>query len=202
MTLPDLPIILLAAGASSRMRGRDKLMEEIDGTPLIRRQGEMVRAATTGPVIIALPLPPHPRYKTLTDMEVLCLPIPDASEGMGASIRTAFAALPPATPHAMLCLADLPDLTTPDLIAVAQAAENDKTNLIWRGATPDGTPGHPIVFDHTLFPKLVQLEGDSGGREVVKAASDRTVLVPLQDDRARHDLDTPEAWTAWRANRP
>ncbi|MAY45584.1 MAG: 4-diphosphocytidyl-2C-methyl-D-erythritol synthase, partial [Rhodobacteraceae bacterium] len=30
----DIPILLLAAGSSSRMRGRDKLMEEVDGQPL------------------------------------------------------------------------------------------------------------------------------------------------------------------------
>ena len=30
-------ILILAAGASSRMRGTDKLLEEIDGQPQIRR---------------------------------------------------------------------------------------------------------------------------------------------------------------------
>ncbi|NBR54129.1 MAG: nucleotidyltransferase family protein, partial [Rhodobacteraceae bacterium] len=31
------PILILAAGKSSRMRGRDKHLEEIDGVPLLRR---------------------------------------------------------------------------------------------------------------------------------------------------------------------
>ena len=29
--MSDIPILLLAAGASNRMRGRDKLMEEVGG---------------------------------------------------------------------------------------------------------------------------------------------------------------------------
>ena len=93
MTHPDLPIILLAAGSSTRMRGADKLMEEIDGQPLLRRQAIILRAATSGPIIAALPALPHPRYSTLQDIEVLCLPVPDAAEGMGASIRTSIKAL-------------------------------------------------------------------------------------------------------------
>jgi len=33
----DIPLILLAAGAASRMRGVDKLMQPVDGLPLIAR---------------------------------------------------------------------------------------------------------------------------------------------------------------------
>ena len=41
-----IPIVILAAGASSRMRGRDKLLELVDGVALLRRQVE--RALNTG----------------------------------------------------------------------------------------------------------------------------------------------------------
>ncbi|WP_370162833.1 NTP transferase domain-containing protein, partial [Limimaricola soesokkakensis] len=32
------PLLILAAGRSSRMRGADKLAQEINGVPLLRRQ--------------------------------------------------------------------------------------------------------------------------------------------------------------------
>ena len=53
--MSDIPILLLAAGSSSRMRGRDKLMEEVDGVPLIARAAGIARAATEGAVIVTLP---------------------------------------------------------------------------------------------------------------------------------------------------
>ncbi|WP_432816927.1 nucleotidyltransferase family protein [Sulfitobacter sp. JB4-11] len=196
MTLPDLPILLLAAGASARMQGRDKLMEDVDGQPLIRRQAQLARAATSGPVIITLPPPPHPRYSALEDLEILCLPVPDAATGIAASIRTGVAALPPDTQRAMICLADLPDLTTEDLITVARAAP-DQEHSIWRGATADGRPGHPIVFDQVHFPALAALTGDRGARNIIK--SSKTGLIPLPGTHALNDLDTPEDWAAWRA---
>ncbi|MEP1498141.1 NTP transferase domain-containing protein, partial [Pseudophaeobacter sp.] len=33
--MSKIAILLLAAGASARMRGRDKLMEDIEGAPLL-----------------------------------------------------------------------------------------------------------------------------------------------------------------------
>ncbi|MCB1394509.1 MAG: NTP transferase domain-containing protein, partial [Rhodobacteraceae bacterium] len=44
-----------AAGASRRMAGRDKLLEPVDGAPLLRRQARAAVAAGTGPVAVTLP---------------------------------------------------------------------------------------------------------------------------------------------------
>ncbi|WPZ20639.1 nucleotidyltransferase family protein [Sulfitobacter faviae] len=197
MTIAPLPVILLAAGASTRMRGRDKLMEDIGGEPLLRRQARLARGI--GPVTVALPPPPHPRYTALSGLDITPLPIPDAAEGMGASLRRAFAALPLDTPAAMVLLADMPALEARDLARLAAAVDLTGETLIWRATTEDGKPGHPIIFAAALFDQLKQLRGDDGGRAVVRAAADRMQLVPLPGQRARRDLDTPEDWAAWRA---
>ncbi len=183
------------------MRGRDKLLETIDGVPLLRRQAQAARAVSDC-VLVALPPRPHPRYAVITDLDVVPINVPDAAEAMGASIRTAFAALPKGTDKAMLLLADLPEITPDDLRTVIATAQSHPQALIWRGATEDGKAGHPIVFDHRLFPDLTQLAGDGGGQEIVKAAGNRVHLVRLPGQRARLDLDTPEDWDAWRAGRP
>lgn len=195
----DMPIILLAAGQSGRMRGRDKLMEQVDGRPLVRRQADLARAVTSGPVIVALPPAPHPRYGALEGADVILLPVVDADAGMNHSLRTAFAALPADVPVAMLLLGDLPDLTEADLTTLAAAARPETGTLVWRGATEDGKPGHPIVFAAPLFAEFARLSGDGGGREVIAVAGGRVELVPLPGQHARADLDTPEDWAAWRA---
>ncbi len=197
MSRVDYPIILLAAGQSSRMRGRDKLLEQVEGLPLLRRQAQMARAVTDGPVIVALPPHPHPRYGVLEDLDVTPLPVADAAEGMNASLRAAFAALPVGTTCAMVLLGDLPALTADDLHRVAAAVDLKSDTLVWRGATDEGAPGHPIMFHADLFGRIATLKGDSGGSEVVAFAGDRVQLVPLPGSRARLDLDTPEDWNAW-----
>ncbi|MEO9780193.1 MAG: nucleotidyltransferase family protein [Sedimentitalea sp.] len=195
----DMPILLLAAGQSSRMRGIDKLLQEVDGKPLIRRQADIARAVTSGPVIVALPPEPHPRYDALVGANVEVLPVPMAAEGMNASLRTGFAALPADVDAAMLLLCDLPELTQADLARIALAHDPNSDTLIWRGTTQDGKPGHPIVFSSKLFGEFSGLTGDGGGREVVKAAGTHIAHIPLPGNRARLDLDTPEDWAKWRA---
>ncbi|MFG6595820.1 NTP transferase domain-containing protein [Sulfitobacter sp. 1A13368] len=197
MTIAPLPVILLAAGASTRMRGRDKLLEDIGGEPLLRRQARL--AQDIGPVTVALPPAPHPRYTALSGLDITPLPVPEAAEGMGASLRRAFAALPLDTPAAMVLLADMPALEASDLAHLAAAVDLTGETLIWRATTEDGKPGHPIAFAAALFNQLKQLRGDDGGRAVVRAAADRMQLVPLPGQRARRDLDTPQDWAAWRA---
>ena len=197
----SFPIIVLAAGQSRRMKGRDKLLEDVDGQPLLRAQVQKARLATTGPVIAALPPCPHPRYDVLADLDVTCLPVPDAASGMNASLRRSFAMLPADAPCAMVLLGDLPDLTVSDLCQVARAVDLADDTQIWRGATAQGAAGHPIIFRSTLFDAFATLKGDSGGREIVADAAGQIQLIALAGNRARGDLDTPQDWAAWRKAR-
>ncbi len=199
--MSDLPILILAAGQSRRMRGRDKLMEEVEGQPLIRRQADMARRVTTGPVLVALPVPPHPRYAALEGLDITPVPVPEAQEGMGASLRTGFAAMPPGAAAAMLLLADLPELTDDDLTTMLEAVDLQSGDLIWHAVTEDGQRGHPVVFSAALFACFAGLQGDTGAKTVVAAAGKRVHHVPLPGQRARLDLDTPEEWADWRAGR-
>lgn len=195
------PIITLAAGQSLRMRGRDKLMELIDGTPLLARQVRRACEATSGPVLVTLPPPPHPRHDALDHLDIERVNVPDAAEGMSVSLRTALSALAPQTSAVMILLPDLPEITTEDIRRVMSAVDLTDGTRVWRGTTTDGEPGHPVVIAADLIDELKGLSGDSGGAEVLKRYKSQTCLVDLPGRRARLDLDTPEDWAAWRAAR-
>jgi CTP:molybdopterin cytidylyltransferase MocA len=195
-----LPIIILAAGASSRMRGADKLLEDVDGVPLIRRQVQ-IALQVSDDIYVAVPPKPHLRHQALDGSNVSRVEVIDAAEGMSASMRAGFAALKTGTTRAMLLLGDLPEITANDLRQVIDTMHKNPTKRIWRGATEDGAPGHPIIFDHALFADIAMLSGDAGGQSIIQANRDHVQLVPLPDQRARMDLDTPEDWALWRKNR-
>lgn len=193
-----IAILLLAAGASRRMQGRDKLMEHVDGMPLLRRQA--MRACTTGlQVYVTLPPAPHSRYEALAGVDVAGVPVPNASDGMNASMTAGLGALPETVQAVMILLADMPDITENDINTVLQAVDFKSKTLIWRATTCKGDAGHPIVFHAQLIPELMALSGDRGGHAVVRANTAWTKYVHLPDEHARTDLDTPEAWAAWRA---
>ena len=185
-------ILILAAGASSRMRGEDKLLREIDGTPLLLRA---VRAACAvcDRVVVTLP-PASPRRDWLGDSPARLIEV--ATPLMSASIRAGVAACPPGA--VLIHLADMPEIGVEELTVLSEAWRAGTASIL-RAATEDGRPGQPIVFDAALRPALALLQGDTGARDLV---SDGPVdLVALPGERARLDLDTPEAWADWDASR-
>lgn len=195
-----IPILILAAGQSSRMLGRDKLLEDVCGMPFLRRQVKIAQASGH-PVFVALHPDGDARTAVIADLDATILRVPEAREGMSGTMRGAVPQLPEGSSFMML-LADLVAIETTDLEAVFAARHSHPGYLIWRGATAEGQPGHPILFDQSLRPKFSDLYGDGGGEALVNPLKAQTYLVPLSGNRARLDLDTPADWAAWRQFKP
>lgn len=190
----DNAILILAAGASTRMGPKDKLLEQVGGAPLLTVMAN--RALATGcDVYACLPDTQHPRVQALPE-DVTPIWVPDAVEGMAASLRTGVMTLPQTIGSVMILPADMPDLDSADLLAVWSAHQ---PHAITRGASQSGQPGHPVIFPRDLFRELETLRGDEGAKSVLVRHRQRLTLVPLPNDHALTDLDTPEAWEAWRA---
>ncbi|WP_243144977.1 nucleotidyltransferase family protein [Litoreibacter roseus] len=195
---PTITALLLAGGASSRMRGSDKLLEPIDGTPLLTRVARTCLSAEVDRVCVILPPDRPARADALDDLPVDTLFNNGSGLGLSHSLQTGLSNV--TTDAVLIILADLPDLTTADLNAVIYAAR-DTDAVVVRGATKDGRPGHPVLVRAALFPELMRTKGDAGAQPVLKAHVADTVLVPLPGQHALSDLDTPEDWEAWRAAR-
>ncbi|MFN4153221.1 MAG: NTP transferase domain-containing protein [Paracoccaceae bacterium] len=198
MPHPPLHILILAAGGSTRMRGADKLMEPVGGHPLLHQLAR--RATRTGlPVTVALPPDRPARNAALTGLPLTRLIVPDAASGMATTLRAGLASLPPGA-AVMLLLADLPEITTEDLSLMA-ASHTRTPDLILRATDTAGTPGHPVICPPWARAGLMDLAGDEGARTVLQRHKDRLRLIALPGQHATTDLDTPEAWAAWRSGR-
>ena len=190
-----IPILILAAGASSRMALRDKLLEPVAGEPMLRRAARIACDASDAVIVVLAPDRPL-RTAALEGLPLRQVIAPDAAQGMTASLRAGIRAAPKA-PGLMVLPADMPGFATADLALMIALFLQDPTRLL-RGASAAGQPGHPAIFPADLWPALVALSGDEGGRAVIMANLSRLTLVPLPGDRATLDLDTPEDWDHWR----
>lgn len=199
--------LIPAAGASSRMRGGDKMLEPVGKHPALRHAALTALAADLGPVIVALRPTDQKRRKALRNLEVEVIEVPDAATGMSASLRagarTAMARIAAAYPMLgdyeyagmLVHLPDMPNISAEDLRRL-NAAFQASGGSAMRGATQDGAPGHPVVFPDHMLHAFETLRGDQGAAPLLKET--HVGLCPLGQDKARLDLDTPEAWAAWR----
>jgi len=186
------------------MRGHDKLMQLVDGMPLIRRQAARALAASSlvGVTLTAS----HPeRLVAIAGLDLESCVLPDAAEGMAASLRHAargaqFHTGPETVTAIMVVPADMPDLTTADMRRLIDAHTAAPTAIL-RGTAADGTPGHPVLFPRDLWPHLLTLRGDQGARAVLAQFPARVTPVALPGTHATTDLDTPEDWADWAAKR-
>jgi molybdenum cofactor cytidylyltransferase len=136
-----------------------------------------------------------PRKRELTGLPLTIAELPDAHEGMAASLRYAAGAAKMSS-GLMILLPDMPEITAEDLMLLIAEFLRDPACAL-RAATEDGLPGHPVILPRRLFGELAVLAGDTGAKHVL---TDEDVnLVPLPGNRAIIDLDTPEDWAEWRS---
>ncbi|MDF2234392.1 nucleotidyltransferase family protein [Albimonas sp. CAU 1670] len=192
---------MLAAGASSRMQGRDKLLEEVGGEPVLRRSAKALAASGVDDLVVVLRPGDAARRAALEGLDLTLVENPEAAEGMAASIRRGLAAIDPETDAVLLALADMPEVSAAHADALIAAFDPARGAAICRAADAQGRPGHPVLFGRRFFESLSRLTGDEGARDILRANADFVTLVTTEGRAARLDLDTPEAWAAWRAER-
>ena len=197
-TKGKVAIILLAAGQSRRMRGRDKLLETVGEGTMLEHAALMAVSSQADTVFVALPPQADARRARLAGLAVRPIKAPDYAEGMGGSLRNAMAHIGAEYSAVILALADMPEVTPAHFNALIKTYDPAKAQEICRAQCEDGTKGHPVLFGRRFFEALSDSAGDSGGKAVLRSSADFVVDVPTKGRGAALDLDTPEAWATWR----
>lgn len=184
-----IPTILLAAGSSRRF-GAPKLLQELDGKPLIRWTAEALDAVVPDEMLVVVPPFAGHLRAALSGLRVRFVENRHADEGMGTSIAAGVAALDDRAEAALLTLADVPFGPALVLPAVVQRYRKEGAAIVaprFRG----GVPGHPVLFARSVFPELALLDGERGAREVIEHDAARRIVLDIDADPPA-DVDTPE----------
>lgn len=188
--------LIPAAGASSRMRGGDKLLEDVDGSPCLRALAERVLAAEAR-CIVTVPSADHTRAVALAGSGAQVVVARDWAIGMSASLKAGVAKVPKDASGLMILPGDMPDIQSSDIQVLWEVFERDRPVAL-QATTQSGARGHPIIFSAELLPEFDELSGDAGAFRILQRREDLVQTHPLNGNRARLDLDTPEAWSEWR----
>jgi molybdenum cofactor cytidylyltransferase len=190
--------VVLAAGRSTRMGAVNKLIAEIGGKPLVRIAAEQALASHASPVIVVTG---HQRERVeaaLSGLNVRLVHNPDFAEGLGTSLKAGIGAVPDNADGAIVCLGDMPQVDSA-LINRLIAAFDPARGALVVVPTIDGKRGNPVVWSRRFFHDLMTITGDVGARYLIGGYAEAVVEVPLRGEAALTDVDTPESFSAVKA---
>jgi molybdenum cofactor cytidylyltransferase len=179
--------VVLAAGFARRM-GRQKLLLEFKGKPLVRWTVEAV-LPHVGDCVVVTGRDDDAVRAALDGLAVRFAVNPRPQDGQGASIAVGVAALRPWTAAVAIVLGDQP--RTPATVLPALLAAHARSGKPIVSPSYRGTRGTPALFTAEMFPELRALRGDVGARGVIDAQPERVDTVAL-DLAMPADVDTPE----------
>lgn len=188
----SVALLLLAAGASTRM-GRPKQLLPYHGRTLLRHAAETAVATGYLPIILVTGALHNELVNEVADLPIQAVYNFEWQTGMASSIRTGLAAVAIAQPAAVLIMLTDQPLVTPELLKQLSTHQQHTQAPIVAAAYGD-TIGVPAVFDKTMIPQLLQLQGQQGAGRLIANLGAAVGRVPFPAGLL--DVDTPEQYAA------
>jgi len=179
--------IVLAAGASRRF-GAQKLVQPVNGVPLVRASVERVVGAGPELTVVVVGHDADAVRQVLAGLDVEIVTNHRPDDGMSSSLKAGLAMVPSNAVAVLVALGDQPidhDEVIPELVT---RFGNDGAAIV--APKYQGVQGLPVLFSRVVFPELLALTGDRGARSVVESDPSRVVYVEFDFPMPR-DVDTP-----------
>lgn len=186
-----LSMIVLAAGRSVRMHGKNKLLAKVNGTEMIRRVVQAALESKVDEVIVVLGGEADKVQKVLTDLPCRLVVNKKYEDGQSSSVKVGLGEVSPMTRAVLVLPGDVAMIDFRSINVVIEEYEREKRSIII--AAHKGQAGHPILFDKHLFSEIEQIDEQTFGlKAVVKRHEGEVWLVETGSSNALKDVDTPE----------
>jgi len=174
----------MASGYSRRLN-TDKLLLDFHGYPVITYTLKAIHQCRFDQNLL---IRQEDRYTHLASQyDFDCLTNNSAFEGQSASIRLGVQNSHPDSAY-MFFVGDQPCITA-DIITLLK-----HTHLKYPGdiivPTLHERYQNPVIFPNAFRPELLVIQGDQGGRSIIKSHPGKVRTVPFQDAPAFQDIDT------------
>lgn len=189
---PKIGAIVMAAGRSTRMGARNKLLENLAGRPLIRRVVETALASRARPVVVVTGHEAGRVEAALAGLDIELVHNAGFAQGLSSSLKAGLDALPETIDGAIIMLGDMPAVEPEhiDRMIAAFAPKEGRSIVV---PVFQGQRGNPVLWSAEFFPAMRRLDGDAGAKRVIADNADHVVEVDLQTEAVLIDVDTPEA---------
>ena len=187
--------VLLAAGTSTRYGGTNKLLEDVEEEPMVRRAAEALLDAGLDPVVVVLGHEADRIRAALSDLgdefdvDIVFVENPDYADGQSTSVTVGVSALPTGVDAAVFALGDMPWVRPATIETLAEAYVAETGTAL--AAAFEGERGNPVLWDARHFEALAGQSGDVGGRDLLLSIGS-AALVETGDPGVRRDVNRPD----------
>jgi len=178
---------VLAAGEGTRYEGPYKLLETVDGEPLIKQAVAPFVASCVDETVVIVGHKEAEVREALSDLDVTIVRNDDYEEGQSSSLRLGVeAARERGWDATVFGLGDMPFVTADTVDLVVQAYLENRGEIV--APAYEGKRGNPTIFGSETYAALSEVTGDTGGRPVLRSSSDVLVL-DTEDRGVLRDVD-------------
>jgi len=186
-----LSLIVLAAGKSTRMRGKNKLLAKVEGKPMIRKVVETALNSKVDEVIVVLGWKADKVREVLSDLPCRLTVNKNYERGQSNSIKVGLKEIGQATLAVLILPGDIAMIDTKSINTVLDAFNQYSNPIVV--AAHNGQPGHPILLAKQLFPEIEGINEQTFGlKAVVQRHESELRLVETGSENTLIDFDTPE----------
>ena len=188
--MSEVAAIVLAAGQGSRFGPEPKLLAPFEGKPLVRHVVEAAAVSSADPVIVVTGHRAGEIEAAVKDLPVRFVRNEASSDGLSASLKAGFAALPAEAQAAIVLLGDMP-LIAAELIDDLIAAWEQHGRPMALIPTFEGRRGNPVVLSRNLGDAILTLQGDAGAGSILRHHPG-AVEWPLDNAAIVRDIDNAD----------
>lgn len=187
---PKVAAVVLAAGSSRRMGVRHKLLESLGGTQMVSLVIDSALSSMAFSTTVVIGFRGEEIRTALEGRNVTIVENPDYDAGLAGSLKLGLSSLSADIDGAIIILADMPfvDAGLIDTLLGAFGSARGQYIIV---PVKSGRLGNPVVWPARFFTEIMKLDGDSGARKILNRFAENVTAVPVLDDAAFFDVDTP-----------
>lgn len=190
----DIGGVLLTAGPGERFEGPFKLLQPVEGEPMVRKAAAALVESSLSAVVAVVGHEADSVRESLGNLDVETVENTNYRDGQSKSIHLGVEMARERDWDAIAFgLGDMPFVTTETVDLVAQTYREGHGSIVAAGF--EGKRGNPTLFDAKYYPDLMAVTGDTGGRPVLMSSSD-VAVVETGDPGVLRDIDTREDYEA------
>jgi len=189
--------IILAAGMSSRFNGV-KQLADIGGKRLTYHVTEQALASELNDVVLVLGYKYDEVLSSLGGLienrKLSIIRNKNYTDGLSSSIIAGLESVLSRSDAVMIMLGDQPNISTEILNTLVRAYRHSHARLCLPMIEHENNlrPGNPVIFNERLFPELLLIQGDLGGRQVVSKNFGFAKLVEFSGEDSQLQINTFE----------